>query len=173
VTPDIDGYTTPHAPVAQGIERAPPERKVAGSIPARRIPPTPGTPLLVERINAPTLHEPPGYSHVAVASGRLVFTAGAVPLDEEGRVVGADDHVAQTGQTLANLRAALDAGGATPEDVVKTTVYVVADEQDALVRVWEEVRGSEFAAAPSTLLGVAKLGYTGQLVEIEAVAVIA
>ena len=27
----------PHAPVAQGIERAPPEREVAGSIPARRI----------------------------------------------------------------------------------------------------------------------------------------
>ena len=30
------GYTSRPAPVAQGIERAPPERKVAGSIPARR-----------------------------------------------------------------------------------------------------------------------------------------
>ena len=31
------GYTKGLAPVAQGIERAPPERKAAGSIPARRI----------------------------------------------------------------------------------------------------------------------------------------
>jgi hypothetical protein len=31
------GTLSPSAPVAQGIERAPPERKVAGSIPARRM----------------------------------------------------------------------------------------------------------------------------------------
>ena len=127
---------------------------------------------MVKRINASTLHEPPGYSHAAVASGRIVFTAGAVPLDEAGNLVGAGDHVAQAEQTLANLRVALEAAGAAPSDVVKTTVYVVADEQKALVRVWDAVRASEFVAAPSTLLGVAMLGYSGQLVEIEAVAVV-
>jgi hypothetical protein len=38
--------------------------------------------------------------------------------------------------------------------------------------VWDVVQRSELAAAPSTLVGVAGLGYSGQLVEIDAVAVI-
>ena len=59
--------------------------------------------------------------------------------------------------------------------MVKTTVYVVASEQEDLPAAWRAFQ--EFAApglrsAPSTLLGVPGLGYTGQLVEIEAVAVL-
>jgi hypothetical protein len=38
--------------------------------------------------------------------------------------------------------------------------------------VWGAVQASPMSAAPSTLLGVALLGYTGQLVEIEAIAVL-
>jgi len=34
------------------------------------------------------------------------------------------------------------------------------------------VQGSSLASAPSTLVGVALLGYRGQLVEIEAIAVV-
>ena len=42
---------------------------------------------MIERTNAPGLSQPPGYSHVVVASGRrLVTTAGAVPLDAEGNL---------------------------------------------------------------------------------------
>jgi hypothetical protein len=38
---------------------------------------------MIERTNAPALSQPPGYSHVVVASGsRLVTTAGAVPLEQ-------------------------------------------------------------------------------------------
>ena len=37
---------------------------------------------------------------------------------------------------------------------------------------WDTVQDSPFATAPSTLIGVALLGYTGQLVEIEAVAIV-
>ena len=55
---------------------------------------------------------------------------------------------------------------------MKTTVYVVAEQRAELARVWDVVRASDFAGAPSTLLGVRLLGYTGQLVEIEAVAVV-
>ena len=131
---------------------------------------------MVERIVVPGLGEPPGYSHVAVARGsKLVFTAGQVPLDEAGNLVGPGDLVAQTRQVLANLEATLAAAGATPEDVVKTTIFVVAGEQEDLPTAWRAFQ--EFAAlglrsAPSTLLGVPRLGYTGQLVEIEAVAVL-
>ena len=47
---------------------------------------------MIERINASALSQPPGYSHVVLASGsRLVSTAGAVPLDAEGNLVGAGD----------------------------------------------------------------------------------
>jgi hypothetical protein len=41
-----------------------------------------------------------------------------------------------------------------------------------MILVWDQVQRSPIASAPSTLLGVALLGYTGQLVEIEAVAVV-
>ena len=131
---------------------------------------------MVERIVLPDLSEPPGYAHAAVARGTtLVFTAGQVPLDESGHLVGAGDPVEQTRQVVANLEATLAAAGATPHDVVKTTVYVVAAEQADLPAVWRAFQ--EFASpgvrtAPSTLLAVPMLGFTGQLVEIEAVAVI-
>jgi enamine deaminase RidA (YjgF/YER057c/UK114 family) len=126
----------------------------------------------VERRNADVLFPPPAYSHVAVASGRTVFTAGGVPLDRDGTLVGAGDLAAQTRQVLANLLTALELGGGSPETVVKTTVYVVAGSSEPLSTVWEVVRASPLAGAPSTLLGVGALGYSGQLVEIEAVAVI-
>ena len=125
-----------------------------------------------ERINSPALSKPPSYSHVAVASGRIVFAAGAVPLDGDGRVVGPGDRAMQTRQVLDNLRVQLAAAGASPTNVVKTTVYVVATTMEELDSVWDLVAASDFAGAPSTLLGVTVLGYPGQLVEIEAVAVI-
>lgn len=125
----------------------------------------------VERRNADGLAAPPGYSHVAVAGG-LVFTAGAVPLDSHGNLVGADDPAGQARQVLANLERQLGEGGATPADVVKTTVYVAGASHEHQRLVWDAVQDSPFATAPSTLIGVALLGYNGQLVEIEAVAVV-
>jgi enamine deaminase RidA (YjgF/YER057c/UK114 family) len=128
---------------------------------------------VIERRTADGLFEPPAYAHVAVApAGRLVQTAGAVPLAADGTLVGPGDHRAQTAQALANLERQLAAGGATPRDVLKTTVYVVASDRRPLAEVWEVVRASTFAGCASTLLGVSALGYEGQLVEIEAVAVV-
>ena len=127
--------------------------------------------MTVDRRDAEGLAAPPGYTHVAIASGTLVFTAGAVPIDADGELVGDGDIEAQTELVLANLLRQLEAGGAGPDDVVKTTVYVAGDH-DAMIRVWEVVQRSPIASAPSTLLGVALLGYSGQLVEIEAVAVV-
>ncbi len=127
----------------------------------------------VELRNVAGLAAPPGYSHVAIArDATLVFTAGAVPLDPTGELVGADDAVAQTDQVVANLLTALAVAGAMPEDVVKTTVYVAGADHDRQAAVWEAVQRSSIAAAPCTLVGVSILGYRGQLVEIEAVAVL-
>jgi enamine deaminase RidA (YjgF/YER057c/UK114 family) len=127
--------------------------------------------MTIERGNVPGLAEPPGYVHfAAVAGARLVFLAGQVPLDERGELVGAGDLVAQTRQCLANLAATLRAVGAEPRDAVRTTVYVVASQQQDLARAWQVIVDSDqgdVARTAATLLGVARLGYTGQLVEIE------
>ena len=123
---------------------------------------------MARRIAAVGLAPTPGYAHVAVA-GRLVVTAGAVPLDADGTLVGPEDHAAQARQVLANLEAQLAAAGAAPADVLKTTVFVVGPRA-SLTEVWDVVQDSPFAPVASTLLGVTVLGYEGQLVEVEAIA---
>jgi len=127
--------------------------------------------VAVELRNVGTLAAPPGYSHVAVGrGGTVVFTAGAVPLDAEGDLVGEGDPVAQAERVIENLLAPLQAGGAQPQDVAKTTVYVAGASFEAQSAVWQVVRSSEIGRAPSTLVGVPILGYRGQLVEVEAIA---
>jgi len=129
--------------------------------------------VVVELRNVDALAPPPGYSHVAVGrGGTMVFTAGAVPLDAHGELVGEGDAVAQAEQVIENLLAALEAGGAAPADVAKTTVYVAGANYDAQVDVWQVVRNSAIGRAPSTLVGVPILGYRGQLVEVEAIALV-
>ena len=127
----------------------------------------------VELRTVETLAPPPGYSHVAVSSGgTIVFTAGAVPLDAEGNLVGEGDAIAQAEQVIENLLVTLEAGGAGPTDVAKTTVYVAGGSYDALSAVWQVVRSSQIGSAPSTLVGVSTLGYRDQLVEVEAIALL-
>jgi enamine deaminase RidA (YjgF/YER057c/UK114 family) len=127
----------------------------------------------VELIRSIALTDTVPYAYAAVTPpGRLVFTAGACPLDEDGGVVAPGDVAAQTQQVMVNLAIALDAAGAELTDVAKTTVYVASSSRADLVTAWQVVRDS-FGDhdAPSTLVGVAVLGYPGQLVEVEAVAV--
>jgi len=135
----------------------------------------PGDPMPIERLNPPELHATPGYHHVTIASpGRLVFLAGQCPLDAAGDLVGEDDVFAQTDQIVANTLIALTAAGVGPADVVRTVIYVVSEDRDVLAGVWRRLVGSDLGPAfttASTLLGVAKLGFTGQLVELDVTAV--
>jgi enamine deaminase RidA (YjgF/YER057c/UK114 family) len=128
----------------------------------------------VDRLNlSGLLGTSPGYAYAATASGSTtVYCAGAVPLDNSGNLVGAGDLESQTRRAIENLRVALDGAGAQAADVVKTTIYVVGKERAHLGDVWRVVAETPFAKAPSTLLGVTYLGYDGQLVEIEAIAVL-
>ena len=126
----------------------------------------------VRLVRSPSLAGAPhAYAAIVAAGSRLVFTAGACPLDEEGTIVGVGDVIAQAQQVMANLAVALADAGAGLGDVVRTTVYVASPERDDLGAVWEVVAAA-FAPhdPPSTLLGVAALGYQSQLVEVEAVA---
>ena len=107
----------------------------------------------------------------SAAFGGLVFTAGACPLDADGRVVAPGDREAQATRCVDNLLAALAERGASASDVLKTTIFVVAESREDLVAVWKVVE-SRLGRIPSTLLGVSLLGYPDQLVEIEAIAAI-
>ncbi len=115
------------------------------------------------------------YSYAAsAATGRkLLFLAGACPLDAEGNTVAAGDFGAQAAQCIGNLRAALQEADASLHDVVTTRVLVASAEREHLVTAWHVVRNA-FAPhePPSTLYGVTVLGYPRQLVEIEAVAAV-
>jgi enamine deaminase RidA (YjgF/YER057c/UK114 family) len=129
--------------------------------------------VAVELRNVDSLSPPPGYAHLAVArGGTMVFTAGAVPLDPEGNLVGQGDALAQAERVIGNLLEALRAGGARPSDVAKTTVYVAGGSHETQSAVWQVVRSSPVGSAPSTLVGVPTLGYVGQLVEVEAIALL-
>ncbi|MFC5198618.1 MULTISPECIES: RidA family protein [Streptomyces] len=131
---------------------------------------------MLQRVTVPSLFAPPVYSHASVveAGAKLAFLAGAVPLDADGEIVGVGDPVRQTVQVLANLDEQLRAVGSDMAHVVSTDVYVVASEPAVLSAVWAVVEASGLSIGPhaSTLLGVACLGYTGQLVEITATAVV-
>ena len=125
----------------------------------------------ITRLNPEQLHETPGYHHVTiVGTGRLAYLAGQCPLDRADKVVGHGDVEAQVDQVAANALAALAAVGAQPEDVVRSVIYVASDDSGALAAVWRRFRASSIAQAfttASTLLGVAALGYPGQLVELD------
>ncbi|MEV6884620.1 RidA family protein [Streptomyces sp. NPDC051135] len=131
---------------------------------------------MIQRVTVPGLFPPPAYSHASVveAGTRLAFLAGSVPLDAEGKLVGEGDPVRQAEQVIANLTEQVRAVGSELEQVVSTDVYVVGTDTAALSAVWEVVEASGLGAGPhsSTLLGVACLGYPGQLVEITATAVV-
>src|SRR5215472_2185923 len=121
--------------------------------------------MTVNLIRSDSLYAGVPYAYASIAApGSLIFTAGACPLDDNGRVVGVGNVRAQASLAVA----------ATLADVLKTTVFVASAQQADLVAAWEVVKAA-FGDhdAPSTLLGVAVLGYRGQLVEIEAVAAVA
>ena len=125
-------------------------------------------------VSPPTLYTAPyEYAALAPLGARLVFAAGACPLNDAGEVVAPGDYELQARAALENLELALEAAGSSLEHVLKTTIYVTSSDRAQLVRVWKAVEET-FAPAnpPSTLLGVAALGYLGQLVEIEAVALV-
>lgn len=125
----------------------------------------------VELIRVAGLCDAP-YAYASVASpDSLVYAAGACPLDKDGATVGAGDIRLQAQQCILNLREALTASGSSITDVLKTTIYVASSARTDLVAAWEEISAA-FGEhdAPSTLVGVAVLGYPDQLVELEAVA---
>jgi 2-iminobutanoate/2-iminopropanoate deaminase len=111
------------------------------------------------------------YSHVVVAEGkRMIFVAGQLARDRQGNVVGKGDMRAQLRQVGENVKAALEAAGASLSDLVKTTTYVT-DIEEYFKHV--DVRMEYFGAAlpTSTTVEVRRLAHPDFLVEVEVLAI--
>ena len=108
---------------------------------------------------------------VKVPAGHIVFASGQTARDATGAIVGVGDIKAQTRQTLENVKAVLEAAGATLEDIVKVQVFItrVADYAD-IHAVRSEYFKSDYPA--STMVEVTALVHPDMLIEIDAIAVI-
>ncbi|AVZ71023.1 enamine deaminase RidA [Streptomyces lunaelactis] len=113
------------------------------------------------------------YAATAPAESRLIFLAGACPLNEDGSTAAIGDYAGQAAKAVENMWIALTEAGASVEAVISTRVLVASTSRADLVAAWEVVRDA-FGDhdVPSTLIGVTVLGYDDQLVEIEAVAAV-
>ena len=68
---------------------------------------------------------PVGPYNQAVLAGGWLYCSGQIPLDPKtGAMVGDGDVACETRQVLDNLKAVLQEAGATPEQVVRTTVFL-------------------------------------------------
>jgi len=126
-------------------------------------------------INPPGLKPLGMYSQVTVVQGgSIAFISGQVSMDGQGKVVGAGDIQSQAVQVFENLKLALGGIGATFEDVVKFTIFIVELTQEKRKAVME-VRSryiSHKNPPAATMIGVDKLVESDLLLEIEAVVAI-
>jgi enamine deaminase RidA (YjgF/YER057c/UK114 family) len=133
----------------------------------------------ISSVRPHTLPKPAGFSYgYEVKSGRIVFVAGQVAVNAEGKIVGGGDLVAQFRQVCANLGTVMAAAGGGMDDFVKLTIFVLdvgeyKKHLKAIGEVYREYFGRHYPAM--TLVGARDLfdAAEGALIEIEGVAALA
>jgi enamine deaminase RidA (YjgF/YER057c/UK114 family) len=117
---------------------------------------------------------PKGYANGVVASGKMLFIAGMIGWDAQGRFES-DDFAVQARQALRNIADVLREAGGKPENIVRMTWYVT-DKREYLAasrevgQAFREIIGSYNAAM--TAVEVTALMEDRAKVEIEATAVL-
>ena len=129
----------------------------------------------VHYIDPDSLNKNPAFTNVVVVEGNVktVYIGGQDALNASGEIVGKGDIVAQTEQILANVRAALAAGGARPEHIIKWNIYVVEGQSlqagfAAFQNAWPQTPN----LPAITGVFVSALAHPDFLVEMDAVAVV-
>ncbi|AUX10502.1 endoribonuclease L-PSP [Halalkaliarchaeum desulfuricum] len=106
----------------------------------------------------------------ATSTGELVFTAGQIPLTTDGELLDDAPIAEQTELALDNLFAVLKEAGATPEDVLKTTVFLAdIDDFEEMNETYASYFDEEPPARSAVQAGALPKGVG---VEVEAVAVV-
>lgn len=131
--------------------------------------------MTVELRNVPGLEEPVGFSHISIApAGRIVHLAGQPGVNADGTFPAG--LAAQTERAALNFAQALEAAGATPDDLVKLTILVVGWNESMSGELFEGIIAAAalrpLPPVPATMHGVQALFQDAMLVEIEGVAVI-
>lgn len=126
-------------------------------------------------VNPPNLGDPTpnGYSTAVIvpAGAKIAYISGQGGFDSTGAL--SPDFAAQVKQAYANLRAALDALGAKPDQVTKLTVYVVDHDMSKLGVLTQTVKEMFGETLPAqTLVPVPKLAIDPMLFEVEAIVVL-
>jgi enamine deaminase RidA (YjgF/YER057c/UK114 family) len=115
----------------------------------------------------------PAYTQVVSVSGtgRMIFVAGQLARDAEGKLVGAGDMRAQIEQVGENIKTCLEAAGASLADIVKTNTFVTDYTEFAK---HGEMRMRYFGPATptSTTVEIRRLADPDAMIEIEAIAVV-
>ena len=129
----------------------------------------------VQHLNPETLHHNPAFTQAVAVSGavKTVYIGGQNAVDASGAIVGQGDIAAQTEQVMQNIQAALAAGGASLEHVIKWNVYLVQGQPlqpgfEVFQRVWN--RRSNPPAITAAF--VAGLAHPDFLIEIDAIAIV-
>ena len=126
----------------------------------------------IEAVITSAAPAPVGPYNQAVKASGVLYCSGQIALDPAtGAMVGDGDVEAETRQVLANLQAVLTAAGATPQQVVRTTVFLADLGDFARVNaLYAEVFGEGVSPARACV-EVAALP-KGARVEIDCIAVL-
>jgi 2-iminobutanoate/2-iminopropanoate deaminase len=127
----------------------------------------------IQRYAAKGVWDPPGYSQAVKVTGAqtILYIAGQVAYDDKGGPAHRGDFKAQARATFQALKAQVEAGGGTMDNIVKINTYLTDIRHRAdLAAIREEFLGKKSPA--STLVAVAALAMPEWMIEIEAVAVI-
>lgn len=126
-------------------------------------------------VNPKNLYDPSlnGYSTAVITprGARVAYISGQGGQDSTGAL--SPDFAVQVEQAYANLRTALDALGAKPDQVAKLTVFVVDHDMSKLEVLTRNVKKMFGAALPAqTLIPVPKLAIDPMLFEVEAIVIL-
>ena len=114
----------------------------------------------------PEMEREYGFSQ-AYRVGDMLWIAGTVAFDDKGEIVGKGDIGAQARQAYANIRRTLAHFGATMQNVVEETIYLLdMDRVDAVIAARHEAYGHP-EPPPCAGIGVARLQLPELLIEIK------
>jgi enamine deaminase RidA (YjgF/YER057c/UK114 family) len=132
-------------------------------------------PGAVQHLNPEPLYHNPAFSQAVAVSGavKTVYVGGQNAVDTSGKIVGQGDIAAQAEQVMQNLQAALAAGGASLEHVIKWNVYLIQGQPlqpgfAVFQRVWNR-RPNPPAITMAFVAGLANPDF---LIEMDAIAVV-